>query len=228
MTQSSNAPLRAYGYIRCSGLSQGDGDGPERQRSAITAYCERNGIEIAAWFEELHTGTDLEGRPEFRKMREAIVSNGVRIVVIEKLDRLARSIMVQETIIGDFKNNGIVLKSATAGEDDLCGDDPTRVLIRQILACFFDYERKMIVGKLKAARDRIRAAHGKCDGRKSFGEKPEEIDTLMKIKAMSAADYSCKRIADVLNMQGAPSRSGKKWRRSVVAKIIARERKKTA
>jgi len=235
--------MKAYGYIRCSGLSQGDGDGPERQRMAIIAYCGMNEIEIAGWFDEFHTGTDLEGRPEFRKMREAMVSNGIRIVVVEKMDRLARSIMVQETIIGDFKNNGITLKSATLGEDDLCGDDPTRVLIRQILACFFDYERKMIVSKLKAARERIKeqgrapgaknyspdpALNKNAEGRKPYGQKPGEAEPLRMILAWHRANVACGSIAANLNSAGIPSRRGKSWRASVVAKILARERQKAA
>ena len=132
-----------------------DHDGPIRQRAAIEAFCKAHGIELAGFYEESHTGSDLDGRVEFHKMREAMLENGVRLVVVEKIDRLARSVMIQETILADFKKHGIELRSATPGEDDLCGEDPTRVLIRQILAAFFEYERKMIELKTRADRKSV-------------------------------------------------------------------------
>jgi DNA invertase Pin-like site-specific DNA recombinase len=233
--------MRAYGYIRCSGISQMDGDGPERQRTAIEAYCREGDIEIVGWYVESHTGTDLEGRLEFRHMRDSMVSNGVKVVIVEKMDRLARSIMIQETILADFKNNGIVLYSATTGEDDLCGDDPTRVLMRQILACFFDYERKMIIGKLKAARQRIKKdgrrpgaknyspdpiVNKNAEGRKPFGQREGEQPILQTMLTLKGLGMSPKTIAMKMNAEGLTSRYGKPWRGSVISKILARERNK--
>ena len=233
--------LFVYGYIRCSGISQMEGDGPERQRAAIIEYCRANGFDIAEWYIESHTGTDLDGRIEFRHMRDAMVSNGVRIVVVEKMDRLARSIMIQETIIADFKNNGIVLYSATLGEDDLCGDDPTRVLMRQILACFFDYERKMIIGKLKAARSRIKGEGRKpgqknyspdpvlncnAEGRKPYGQKPGEEPIRQRMIDMRAQGTYYEEIANTFNSEGVPCRmahKGKKWSASTIQKILTRK-----
>lgn len=216
--------VKAYGYIRCSGLGQMDGDGPIRQRAAIEQFATVNGYEIADWFEESHTGSDLDGRPKFRDMRALLVSDGVRVVIVEKLDRLARSIMVQETILADFKKQGIELLSATAGEDGLCSDDPTRVLMRQILACFFEYERKMIVSKLRAARDRKRKL-GRCEGRIPFGQHPDypqEIETLRFIMYLHQSDKSPQSIARKLNDKGLRARRGGPWYPSSVDKILRR------
>jgi hypothetical protein len=38
-------------------------------------------------------------------MMTALHSNGVKLVMIEKLERLARDPMIQETIIGDLRKN---------------------------------------------------------------------------------------------------------------------------
>jgi DNA invertase Pin-like site-specific DNA recombinase len=61
-------------------------------------------------------------------MMEALAANGTKLVLIEKLDRLARDLMVQETIIGDLKKRGFELVSVT--EPDLLQNDPTRILMR--------------------------------------------------------------------------------------------------
>ena len=85
---------------------------------------------------------------------EALASNGTKVVLIEKLDRLARDLMVQETIIAKLRTNEFDLISVT--EPDLCVDDPSRKLMRQIFGAFAEYDRVMIVSKLKAARQRKR------------------------------------------------------------------------
>ena len=46
------------------------------------------------------------------------------MVIIEKLDRLARDLMVQETIIADLRKHGFELVSVA--EPDLMANDPTR------------------------------------------------------------------------------------------------------
>lgn len=45
--------------------------------------------------------------------------------------------------------------------------DPTRVLMRQLLGAVSQYDKNQIVLKLLAARTRIRAKEGVCEGRNS-------------------------------------------------------------
>ena len=39
-------------------------------------------------------------------MMTALHANGVHLVLVEKLDRLAHDLMIQETIIGDLRKHG--------------------------------------------------------------------------------------------------------------------------
>jgi DNA invertase Pin-like site-specific DNA recombinase len=94
---------------------------------------------------------------------EALHADGVKLVLVEKLDRLARDLMVQESILRDLRNDGFSLVSVM--EPDLCSDDPTRKLMRQILGAFAEYEKSLIVAKLRGARQRTRAKEGRCEGR---------------------------------------------------------------
>jgi DNA invertase Pin-like site-specific DNA recombinase len=227
---------KAFGYIRCSGLSQMDGDGPVRQRTAIEKYALAHDIGIVGWFEESHTGSDLEGRIAFREMREALVSDGIRTVIVERLDRLARDLMIQETIIRDFQSNSVVLRSTTLGEDDLCSDDPTRVMIRQIMAAFYEYERKMIKSKLRAGVNRKRELTGRCEGRKPYGfmsggpkqaevQDPKEYPILQLIRDLHHQSKTPSQIAQTLNDLQLPSRHGTVWYPGVVRKILIRKDK---
>jgi DNA invertase Pin-like site-specific DNA recombinase len=106
--------------LRLLRKGQVEGDGFDRHREAIAGYAAAHGIEIVRFFqEEGVSGTkDLENRPALHELMVALLSNGVGTVVIEKLDRLARDLMVQETILGDMRKNGFELLSVA--EPDLC------------------------------------------------------------------------------------------------------------
>jgi DNA invertase Pin-like site-specific DNA recombinase len=214
--------MKAFAYLRVSGRGQIDGDGFPRQSAAILQYAAANGIEIVEEFRENGvSGTkELDDRPALAELFVALEENGIKTVLIEKLDRLARYLMVQETIIADIQKRGFVLISAY--EPDLCSDDPTRTLMRQIMGAIAEYDRVMVVQKLRAARQRKKARHGKGEGRHAFGEKLSERRTLEEIREWRTAGASAKHIAEALNNGGWKSRSGKPWRGTTVAKIIRR------
>lgn len=214
--------MKVFVYLRVSGRGQIEGDGFDRQLLACEKYAAENNLEIVEVFrEEGVTGTkELDDRPALAELFAALEENGIKAFLFEKLDRLARDLMVQETIIADAQKSGYTVISAH--EPDLCSSDPSRVLVRQIFGAISQYEKAMIVLKLRGARQRKKARHGKCEGRHSFGEKPEEAQTLEQIKIWRADGVRPKEIAEALNDHGFPTRSGKPWLCTTVAKIIRR------
>lgn len=214
--------VKAFGYLRVSGKGQIDGDGFNRQRDAIKRYAKEHGIKVVDWFEEKGVcgATELENRPALMAMLEALVSNGTKLVLIEKLDRLARDLMVQETIIGDLRKRGFELVSVT--EPDLLQNDPTRVLMRQIFGAIAQYEKAMIVAKLRGARQRMKASTGRCEGRKPYGHREGEQVVLDRMKELRDQGMSFDRIAEVLNGEGYSPRAGERWWGKTVNKILSR------
>src|SRR4051812_25401267 len=103
----------AFAYLRVSGKGQVDGDGFPRQLSAIEQYAAGNGLKLKKVFREvgISGAKELENRPALQELLASIASTDVTVVIIEKLDRLARDLMVQETIIGDLRKRGIELVS---------------------------------------------------------------------------------------------------------------------
>ena len=105
----------AFGYLRVSSLSQAaEGrDGLPRQRDAIQTYAAANDMEIVRWFEDrgVGGGTDADARPAWVEMLGQILAAGVRSILIEKLDRLARDLLIQEHIILDVRRLGVDLVS---------------------------------------------------------------------------------------------------------------------
>jgi len=212
---------KAFAYCRCSTLTNSEGDTFVRQMKAIKGYAAQNGIEIESGFEEVITGsTEWGQRPAWVEMIRAM--NGVRTIIIERLDRLARDLMVQERIITDLKERGITLVSVA--EPDLCSDDPTRKLMRHIMGAIAEYDKSMIVAKLKDARNRSRVDKGKCEGRKPFGYRDGEMDVIEEMQKLRALGHSYSSIADQLNVKKMPSRTGSEWHAPVVRTVLKRNR----
>jgi DNA invertase Pin-like site-specific DNA recombinase len=214
--------VKAFAYLRVSGKAQVEGDGFTRQLIAIRRYAAEHGIKIADVYrdEGVSGMKDLENRPAFVEMMTALHSNGTKLVLVEKLDRLARDLMIQETIIGDLRKNGFELVSVM--EPDLLQDDPSRKLMRQIFGAISEYEKTMIVMKLRGARARSRAKNGRCEGRKPFGYFDGESAALARITTLRGQGLGFDRIAARLNEEKIATRTGKPWHGLVVNRILTR------
>ena len=108
MEQQGN---RVFAYLRVSGKGQVDGDGFPRQLAAVEGYAKANGMTLAKVFrEEGVSGTkELENRPALQQLLASVNGRNVSVVLVEKLDRLARDLMIQETILRDLQRRGVRL-----------------------------------------------------------------------------------------------------------------------
>lgn len=219
---------KAFAYLRVSGMGQVEGDGFDRQSKAIQRFAAASGMEIADTFrEEGVSGTkDLENRPALQDLLLAMDNGEVRTVLIERLDRLARDLMVQETILGDLRKRGITVISVA--EPDLCSDDPSRKMMRQIFGAIAEYDRAMIVLKLRGARQRKKAKDGRCEGAKAFGTSDNHRPTVERILSLRSAGMAVDTIAETLNVEGLKSKTGGKWYGSSVRNVLMREQRTVA
>src|SRR5687767_10312086 len=206
--------IKAVSYLRVSGKGQVEGDGPERQRQAIARYAKTAGITVLEEFSDLGVSgtTELADRPGLAALIDRLESNGVRTVVIERADRIARDLMVQEVILSQFAKIGA--RILTADGVDLASDDqdPTRRLIRQVLGAVSEFEKNVIVLKLRAARERKRRRGERVEGRKPYGFHPAERALLERMKQIRKpakdARLSYEAIAQQLNAEGHTTRYG--------------------
>jgi DNA invertase Pin-like site-specific DNA recombinase len=215
----------AFAYLRVSGKGQICGDGFTRQLDAITRYAKVNHIQIVRVFREMGvTGTKPgEDRAAFAEMMTALHANGTKLVVVEKLDRLARDLMIQESIIADLRANGFQLISVA--EPDLLKDDPGRTMFRQFMGAIAQYDKTSIVLKLRGARQRMKTTTGRCEGRKPYGDRDGEAAVIERMRQLRSAGMAYQKIALALNDEGVPTRTaGKRWRGCTVIGILARSR----
>ena len=158
--------IKAYGYLRVSGQGQIDGDGFRRQEEEIRSYCKNSGIELAGVYQEQGVSgtTDETKRPAFQEMISAILKNGVRTIIVEGLDRLAREYRIQETLLIYLASKGITLINARTGENvtEAIASDPMKKALVQIQGVFAELEKNLLMKKLRTARRARAEVHGKC------------------------------------------------------------------
>jgi DNA invertase Pin-like site-specific DNA recombinase len=207
---------KVIGYLRVSGKDQIDGDGFHRQKESIEAFCRSNGLECHTWVrEEGVSGTEeAVDRPALAALFDTWDhehETRPEVVVVERLDRLARDLMVSECALREFRKRGVKVFAADHGAVDLANDsdDFTRTLIRQIFGALAQWEKSVLVKKLQVARARVRAATGKCEGPKKWGSRPGEKAILDEMCSLFDMGFRAKRIAYILTGKGLRKMRGK-------------------
>jgi len=221
--------VEAVAYIRTSSAANvgADKDSDKRQRAAIDGFAKRAGFTVIDEFSDPGvSGADpIETRPGFSALLDRIETNGVRTVIVEDASRFARELVTQELGIIALIKRGV--RVLTANGDDLTdSSDPSRKMMRQIAGSFAEYEKARLVAKLKAARERKRAASPihKCEGRKSWAEiNPELVREAKRLRRRSPKGHqrSLREVAAELAKLGFMNERGVMFSAASVQSILA-------
>jgi DNA invertase Pin-like site-specific DNA recombinase len=222
------AKHHAVSYVRVSGKGQADGDGPERQRQAIARFAKGAGLMLVEEFSDLGVSgaTELADRPGLAALLDRLESNGVRTVIVERADRLARDLMVQEVIVSQFMKAGARILTAEGVDLTSGDDDPTRRLIRQVLGAVAEFEKRILVLKLRAARERMRARGERVEGVKPYGYDDREKAVIARMRGLRRKPPKGRRpsfahIAAQLNTEGHRNRAGREWSAQMVHHVLS-------
>ena len=140
-----------FGYIR---VSQAEGaSGLATQRRILTDH----GLRGDRIFTDVASGRTMR-RPEWQQLREKLQHGDV--VVVPRLDRLARNLSEGLRTIEELHAQGIYIRSLAEGLDT-SGGSPTA---RHMLLSLAEWERETIRDRIKAGVDRA-AAEGRTGGR---------------------------------------------------------------
>jgi DNA invertase Pin-like site-specific DNA recombinase len=222
---------KAVAYLRTSSATNvgADKDSAKRQMSAITAYAKaaRYTIVLPPYNDAAVSGADpIDTRPGFRALLAFIAEHGdVRVILVENASRFARDLAVQLTGHDLLKARGITLIPVDA-PDYFTNDTPTAEMVRQILGAVSQFEKASIVLKLRVARDRKRAATGKCEGRKSHAEvNPNAVAMARRLhreNRETGKRPSLRKIAATMANQGHLAASGKEYGPSQIKSMLTR------
>ena len=156
--------MRAALYARVS--THDKGQDPEAQLAEMREYCRRMGWEIYREYVDYESGSKVE-REEFQEMLNDARLKKFDILLVWKLDRLARSMKQLIETLDNLRAWNIEFKVIT---QDIDTTTPHGKLLFHIIAAFAEFERELI-------RERVRAgiAKAKKKGVK-VGRPPRELD----------------------------------------------------
>ena len=230
------AKPRAIGYLRVSTAEQTTGFGLEIQEKAIRDYCRSHGLRLlSVESDEGQSGSNgLEHRIGLARVLAALESGESDALVVYRLDRLARDMGLQETTISRLRRAGREVRSVT--EADIDTDDPTRVLVRQLLGCIAQYEGAVIRGRMAAGKAAKAKRGGYVAGSPPYGWRAEggelvedgtEKAHILSMERLRAEGRSYRGIVAWLEANGVMTKRGARWTPSAVQRVIdpdARER----
>jgi DNA invertase Pin-like site-specific DNA recombinase len=230
--------VKVAGYVRVSTREQAEhGYGLDVQESAVRMWCKAHGHRLVAMHrdEGISGSNGLESRLGLADALAAVHARKAEGVVVPRLDRLARDLVLQETLLGEARRLGGQVFSCSDAEAEFLVDDPadpSRRLIRQILGAVAEYERSMIALRLRAGRRR-KAEQGGYAGDgfpavrlagsgRGAGARRGEQRAIHRIRELHAGGHSLRSIADALHAEGHRSKRGDRWHPQTLARVLAR------
>ena len=173
-------------YLRVSTTEK---QSTKSQRHSIRIWAKSQHIPPSElrWFEDRKSGATID-RPELARLLKAIERGRVDVLVVFRLDRLARNLRDGLTILADLADRGIRVVSVSENID--FGNSTGR-LIASILLAVASFERETTVARIKAGLAAARA-NGKHIGR------PRDDTKLKRIRKLFDGGMTAVAIASKL------------------------------
>ncbi|MFN2489628.1 MAG: recombinase family protein [Actinomycetota bacterium] len=229
---------RLVAYLRVSSREQAEhGLGLEVQEQTIRKWARAEGHRIVTVATDagVSGSNGLDARDGLPEAFATVKDGRAEGLVVARLDRLARDLIVQETLLAELGRLGAAVFTTSPAEQEFLEDDPadpSRKLIRQLLGAVAEYERSVTVLRLKAGRRR-KAERGEYYGappplgwRVMAGElvpDPDEQVTVRRIHELRGQGVSLRDIATALEAEGVPNKQGgSRWHISTIARAARR------
>lgn len=218
------------GYVRVSTARQAEeGAGLEVQESKLRTWCMEGDHELVEIHRDEGVSGSLVDRPGLAMALADMEAGRADVLAVYRLDRLARDLIVQETILERLARAGRQVRSVTEPEID--GSDPTRVLIRQVLGAIGQYERALIVARMHAGRMAKAAKGGYAYGSPPFGWRAVEgelvIDAdeqaaMARIDELRRQRISLREIGERLVAEGYRPKRATRWHPESLRRLIGK------
>jgi len=161
-----------YGYIRVSTKWQSEnGNSLEAQRQAVI----NQGADPELIFQDVYTGVRCD-RPQLAELVGLLKRDD--ILIITKLDRIARSVTEGMQLIDDFVKRGVVVDIINIGRFD---NRPANRFQLQVMFAMAEFERDLIRERLQEGKAIARLDPDYTEGRKPKWSK-KQYDHAMKLQ----------------------------------------------
>lgn len=231
--------MKMVAYLRVSSESQTDAYGLDVQEREVRGWAKRHRHAIVAIYTDagISGAKDRSDRPGLSAAIADVCEHRLgNALLIPRLDRLARSVTVQEGTLAFIWAEGGQVFTADQGEvmrDD--PDDPYRTAMREMAGVFAGLERRMIVKRMRDGRRAKAAAGRKAVGVYAYGYRgegkgrlrdaapsPHEQLAVVEIVKRRRAGESYRQIAAALDAAELKPRRAKRWSAMSVRSVARR------
>ena len=161
----------------------------EPQRAELRAYCERRGFDIALDLHDIDSGTAK--RSGLDRLKTAIYGREIDVLVVSRFDRLARSTRELLLLVDLCHELGVAFVSVSEQIDTTT---MTGRIVYTVLAAVAEFERSLIVERVKVGLDHARA-RGEQIGRPAIPR-----DARAEIRKLARSGWSIRKIATKLGI----------------------------
>jgi len=215
-------------YSRVSTDKQTKDETIEIQIDHLNRYAEQNNYTIERHFTDNGISGAEINRPGLDKLLNYLNKSDTKTVLIYRLDRLARDILIQETIIRNLERRGIDLISIREGH--LTKKDEQTILTRTMNGAISEYEKRTITRRLSEGRNK-KAENGKyAGGGTPLGYSTNDKDLIIdedELRTIKHIFYLYKRkkqslnkISKHLNDKGYKTKRNGNWYASTINYIV--------
>jgi site-specific DNA recombinase len=227
----ATGPVRVATYSRISTDEERQPNSLEAQRVRLDAFVTSQPewrIEPRCRYVDQFTGTVIDRPALTRLLRDAKLGR-FDVLLVYRVDRLARSIRGLAQIIDELDQAGVIFRSATEPFDT--GTPAGRMMV-QMLGVFAEFERALIVERITAGLERKAARGGWCGGRRPYGlDIAENRDHLQRNPTEAPlvpvifdryvnSQHGSSMLAKWLNESGYRTKSGRLWSAASVITVL--------
>ena len=178
---------KAAQYLRVST----DAQTTDNQRLELYRYCERQGWKNVHTYEDNGISGSTADRPALKEMLGDASRGRFDVLVVWKVDRLARSTVDLLRILQELKSHGVDFVSSTQAIDTTTSYGK---MVFTFLGAIAEFERETIVERVRSGLNRARA-----DGVR-LGRPRVAIDIKAAMRMRDHEDMGYKQIARALGV----------------------------
>ncbi len=224
---------RCLVYIRVSTDEQHLG--PEAQAEACRVYAERLGMTVVETFRDIGVSgaAPLHECPGLQSAVDSLAAHDAGVLLVSKRDRLARDFMKAGMVTQRVESAGAIVVSADGVPES---NEPTAVLMRQIIDAFSQFERSLIISRTTAALA-TKKVKGEVTGNIPVGfvrdgnklvvdeaGRAQHREVKARVQALLAEGKTYQNVVDLFAAEKVAYLNFTEWKfRSQVARVLERD-----
>ncbi len=207
--------MNCVGYVRISSLDQLSNTSIANQKQKIEAYANAKGYTLKGVFEDTCSGATTK-RDGLEKLRSRLEDGDINLVIVLKVDRIARSTIDGLTLIKEWHSKNISFISINENIETTTAIGESFL---SLLLVFATLERQIIKERLVSGKNHKLQSGARVNGNLlgyrwlngEFVVNEDEAKLVETAFKMASKGSSCAEIADHLNGLGATTKRNSRF-----------------